>query len=113
MCTIPEAARPPVELADIFRMHGDTYLQDNILTPGQHKVSNAIKNCRTSVLGGHVEQCDQCHEIRCAYNSCRNRHCPKCESFAAMKWLKAREAELSSITTKTYTRSFFDIYTNV
>jgi Putative transposase/Transposase zinc-binding domain len=95
MCTLPErVVKPPVELADIFRMHGDTYVQDNILTPEQYKVFNAVKNCRTSVLGGHVEQCDQCDAIQCAYNSCRNRHCPKCESFKAAKWLEARQAEL-------------------
>lgn len=95
MCTLSErVAKPPVELADIFRMHGDTYVQANILTPEQYKVFNAVKNCRTSVLGGHVEQCDQCDAIQCAYNSCRNRHCPKCESFKAAKWLEARQAEL-------------------
>lgn len=95
MCTLPEnGQRPSVELADIFNMHGDTYCQANILTPEQYKVINAIKNCRTSVLGGHVEQCDKCLATQCAYNSCRNRHCPKCESFKAAKWLEARQAEL-------------------
>ena len=86
MCTLPEpVTRPLVELADIFRMHGDIYVQDNILTPEQYKVFNAIKNCRTSVLGGHVEQCDRCDAIQCAYNSCRNRHCPKCGAFLRNK----------------------------
>ncbi|NBX75013.1 MAG: IS91 family transposase [Proteobacteria bacterium] len=81
----------------MFRLQGDAYVQTNTLTPEQYKVMNAIKNCRTSVLGGHVEQCDQCHAIHCAYNSCRNRHCPKCESFKAAQWLGARQAELLPI----------------
>lgn len=89
-----ENKRAPVELGDIFRMHGDTYCRNTILTPEQYKVFNAIKNCRTRVLGGHVEQCEQCHAVQCAYNSCRNRHCPKCESFKAARWLKEREDEL-------------------
>lgn len=95
MCTLPEqVAKPSVELADIFRMHGDSYIQEHILTPEQHKVFNAVKNCRTHVLGGHVEQCNKCDSIQISYNSCRNRHCPKCESFKAAKWLEARQAEL-------------------
>jgi putative transposase/transposase-like zinc-binding protein len=95
MCTIPRPTeRPSVELADIFRMHGDRYVQNHVLTSEQYKVFHAIKNCRTSALGGHAEQCDQCHAIQYAYNSCRNRHCPKCESFKAAKWLEARQAEL-------------------
>jgi hypothetical protein len=88
------ATRPSVELADIFHMHGDAYTQANILTPEQYKVFHAIMNCRTKVLGGHVEKCDHCNAIQCAYNSCRNRHCPKCESFKAAKWLDARKSEL-------------------
>lgn len=82
------------EMADIFRMHGDEYCKTHDLTPEQHKVMNAIKNCRTSVLGGHIEQCDHCAALHCSYNSCRNRHCPKCESFKAAKWLEDRQAEL-------------------
>lgn len=83
-----------VELADIFRLHGDAYRQQNVLTPEQHKVMNAIQNCRTSVLGGHVEQCDYCHTIHVSYNSCRNRHCPKCQSFKTARWLEDRRKEL-------------------
>lgn len=95
MCTLPERGQQEsVEIADIFRLHGDAYCKANTLTPEQHKVINAIKNCRTSVLGGHVEQCEQCSATSCAYNSCRNRHCPKCETFRAVKWLEARKAEL-------------------
>lgn len=95
MCILPErVAKPSVELADIFRMHGNTYTQGHALTAEQYKVFNAIQNCRTSALGGHIEQCERCDAIQCAYNSCRNRHCPKCESFKAAKWLEARQAEL-------------------
>jgi Putative transposase/Transposase zinc-binding domain len=95
VCVAPKREiTSPVELADIFRLHGDAYCQANTLTPEQYKVFHAITNCRTSVLGGHVEQCDQCNAIQCAYNSCRNRHCPKCESFKAAQWLEARQAEL-------------------
>lgn len=95
MCQTPDGqTKPSVELADIFRMHGKTYKQKHTLTPEQHKVFNAILNCRTNVLGGHVKQCDTCSQIQCAYNSCRNRHCPKCESFKAAKWLESKKAEL-------------------
>jgi hypothetical protein len=95
VCVAPKReTTSPVELADIFRMHGQAYCQVNTLTPEQYKVFHAMTNCRTSVLGGHVEQCDQCNAIQCAYNSCRNRHCPKCESFKAAQWLEARQAEL-------------------
>lgn len=83
-----------MELADIFRRHADAYCQSHRLTPEQHKVLHAIQNCRTSVLGGHVDQCNQCGATQCSYNSCRNRHCPKCESFKATRWLAARQAEL-------------------
>ncbi len=99
MCTLPHnGASPSVELADIFRMHSDDYCETHVVTPEQYKVINAIKNCRTNVLGGHIEQCDQCSAIKCAYNSCRNRHCPKCESFKAMKWLESRQTELLPVS---------------
>lgn len=88
------SGRQNVEIANIFRMHADEYCKANVLTPEQHKVINAIINCRTSLLGGHVEQCDQCLKTRNAYNSCRNRHCPKCETFKAVKWLESKKAEL-------------------
>jgi len=95
MCLLPKKGSSPlVELADIFNLHGDTYCKTHTLTPEQHKVLNAIRNCRTSVLGGHVEQCDHCSAIHCSYNSCRNRHCPKCQAFKAAQWLEARQAEL-------------------
>ncbi len=95
MCLLPEKENPPpVELADIFNLHGDAYCQAHTLTPEQYKVLNAIRNCRTNVLGGHVEQCDHCSAIHCSYNSCRNRHCPKCQAFKAAQWLEAKQAEL-------------------
>lgn len=95
LCATDKSERAKsVELADIFQMHGDAYCKAHVLTPEQHKVMNAIKNCRTSVLGGHIEQCDKCFALHCSYNSCRNRHCPKCESFKAAKWLEDRRTEL-------------------
>ena len=94
MCVVEENRRQEsVELADIFRMHGDEYCKARVLTSEQYKVINAIKNCRTSVLGGHTDQCDHCSAMVCSYNSCRNRHCPKCESFKAAQWLENRKAE--------------------
>ena len=93
MCKTQNQLKQP-ELADIFRLHGNLYRESNTLTPEQHKVMNAIMNCRTSVLGGHVDQCNQCGALQCSYNSCRNRHCPKCESFKAFRWLENKEAEL-------------------
>ena len=83
-----------VELADIFRMHGEKYCQENKLTSEQYKVIHAIENCRTSILGGHVRQCDYCGELNISYNSCRNRHCPKCQTFRTLKWLADRRKEL-------------------
>lgn len=95
MCALPKSEeKPSVELADIFRLHGEAYCRENTLTPEQHNVLNAIRNCRTSVLGGHVERCNHCSALHCSYNSCRNRHCPKCESFKAAQWLQARQTEL-------------------
>ncbi len=86
------------ELADVLRMHRESYCQNNTLTPEQHKIINAICNCRTSVLGGHVEQCDNCDNICISYNSCRNRHCPKCQSLKTLKWLEDRQKELLPVS---------------
>src|SRR5687768_16634949 len=95
MCTAQqETPTPDVALADVFRLHAAAYGRTHTLTPEQHKVVHAIVNCRTAVLGGHVEQCQQCHTIQYAYHSCRNRHCPKCESFKATQWLQDRQTEL-------------------
>lgn len=83
-----------IELGDVFRMHRESYCKNNTLSPEQHKVINAICNCRTSILGGHIEQCDNCDNIHVSYNSCRNRHCPKCQSLKTAKWLEDRQKEL-------------------
>ena len=88
--------RASLEVADIFRSAGPAYRAAHAghLSIGQLKVMTAIENCRTAALGGHVEACDDCGHWRIAYNSCRNRHCPKCQSAAARTWLAAREADL-------------------
>ncbi len=83
-----------VELADIFRINGESYCKRHKLTSEQYKVINAIRNCRTAMLGGHVEQCDNCGKLKISYNSCRNRHCPKCQSLRTLKWLENRRKEL-------------------
>jgi putative transposase/transposase-like zinc-binding protein len=89
-------ARPRLEVADIFRAHGPAWRKANAshVSLGQLKVMSAIENCRTAALGGHVERCEDCAHERVAYNSCRNRHCPKCQGEAARQWLAEREAEL-------------------
>ena len=88
--------RASLEVADIFRSAGPAYRAAHAghLSLGQLKVMTAIENCRTAALGGHVEACDDCGHWRIAYNSCRNRHCPKCQGAAARTWLAAREADL-------------------
>jgi len=88
--------RPSLEVAGIFRDHGPAWRAANAghLSLDQMKVMNAIERCRTAVLGGHVARCEDCAHEHIAYNSCRNRHCPKCQAGAARKWLVAREAEL-------------------
>ena len=86
--------RPAFELADIFRQYGAQYRARHKLPLKQLRVMRAIEVCRTAVLGGHVEKCDQCDHIRIAYNSCRNRHCPKCQNRERAKWLADRKAEL-------------------
>jgi Putative transposase/Transposase zinc-binding domain len=89
-------ARPALEVADIFRDHGPAWRQANAghVSLGQLKVMSAIERCRTAALGGHVARCEDCAYTTIAYNSCRNRHCPKCQGAAAREWLAAREAEL-------------------
>jgi len=83
-------------VADIFRRHGPAWRSANAgrVSLGQLKVMSAIESCRTAALGGHVERCEDCAHLRIAYNSCRNRHCPKCQAIAAKEWLADREAEL-------------------
>jgi Putative transposase/Transposase zinc-binding domain len=88
--------RPALEVADIFRAHGPTWRQRERghLSLGQLKVMSAIEQCRSVALGGHALRCSSCAEPQIAYNSCRNRHCPKCQSSAAQRWLEARQADL-------------------
>jgi hypothetical protein len=86
--------RPPVEVADIFRQQGSDFRLTHPLSPEQRRVMRAIEQCRTAALGGHVDQCDTCGHQRISYNSCRNRHCPKCQSLAKARWLEARMADL-------------------
>jgi Putative transposase/Transposase zinc-binding domain len=85
-----------IEVADILRRHGKAYLQAHGAHLGrvERRVMAAIAACRTAALGGHVEQCTDCGEIRISYNSCRNRHCPKCQNLARAQWVEARQAEL-------------------
>ncbi len=89
-------ARESLEVADIFRIHGPAWRRANAghLSLGQLKVMSAIEQCRTAALGGHVAACQDCGHRHIAYNSCRNRHCPKCQGAAAKDWLAARQAEL-------------------
>jgi Putative transposase/Transposase zinc-binding domain len=86
--------KPAFELAGILRRDGPTYRQSHRLLREQERAIDAIVDCRTEALGGHVEECCQCSYTRIRYNSCRNRHCPKCQSLARAKWVEARKAEL-------------------
>jgi hypothetical protein len=86
--------RPAFELAGIFRQYGAAYRMAHKLPLAQLRAMRAIEVCRTAVLGGHVEECGQCRYTRIAYNSCRNRHCPKCQNAERAKWLEARKSEL-------------------
>jgi hypothetical protein len=89
-------AHSSLEVADIFRTHGPAWraAQRGHLSLGQLKVMSAIEQCRSAALGGHVLRCEGCGTDQVSYNSCRNRHCPKCQSHAAQRWLDARQADL-------------------
>jgi Putative transposase/Transposase zinc-binding domain len=88
--------RPALEVADIFRAHGPAWRLQHAgrLSLGQLQVMSAIEQCRNAALGGHLLQCQACEHTQIAYNSCRNRHCPKCQASAARRWLEARQADL-------------------
>lgn len=88
--------RPPLEVADVIRAAGDAFLEGNRhWLAWQHvKVLNAIRRCRTAALGGHLDQCTRCGHRAISYNSCRNRHCPKCQTSARDRWIAARQREL-------------------
>jgi hypothetical protein len=91
-------SRPALEVADILREHGPAWRDANRahVSLGQNKAMSAIESCRTAALGGHVSRCQNpaCGHTNVAYNSCRNRHCPKCQGSAAREWMEARAAEL-------------------
>jgi hypothetical protein len=89
--------RPALELADIFRQHGPAYRQSHSLPRDHLRVMRAIEICRTAALGGHLEKCSHCSHTRNSYNSCRNRHCPKCQSLARAAWVESRKLELLPI----------------
>ena len=86
-----------VEIADIFNQYGQEYIDNFNLSIQQFKVIQDITACRTSQLGGHVEMCDNCGYLRISYNSCRNRHCPKCQGLAKEQWIEKRKNDLLPI----------------
>src|SRR5258708_16364513 len=88
-----------LEVADVFRRHGEAYRRahDAHLGRVERRVMSAIELCRTAALGGHTEACSECGLVRCAYNSCRNRRCPRCQGQARIGWLAARQAELLAV----------------
>ncbi len=88
--------RPKLEVADVFRRYGATYRQKHgaSMSTAQRRVMSAIELCRTAALGGHLERCDECGHERNCFNSCRDRHCPKCQSLARAQWVEDRQAEL-------------------
>ncbi|MGF7137708.1 hypothetical protein P3T40_009223, partial [Paraburkholderia sp. EB58] len=83
-----------LEVADIFRSHGPAWRATTRLSLGQLKVMSAIERCRTAALGGHVLRCSGCARTEVSFNSCRDRHCPKCQASAAHRWLEARQTDL-------------------
>lgn len=89
--------KPSLEVADLFRAFGPAYRQAHEMLLGHLRVMRAIEICRTSELGGHLDQCDHCGTVRISYNSCRNRHCPKCQYLEKERWLEAREKDLLPI----------------
>jgi hypothetical protein len=90
----PADTRPAFEVADIVRRYGDAYRSTHPLPLLHQRVLHAIEVCRTAALGGHIEECNRCGYRRPVYNSCRNRHCPKCQTLARAQWLEERQAEL-------------------
>jgi Transposase zinc-binding domain len=88
--------RPKLEVADIFRRYGEAYRQQHgaSLSTAQRRVMTAVEVCRTAALGGHLERCDDCGHERPCYDSCRDRHCPKCQSLARAEWVERRTSEV-------------------
>jgi hypothetical protein len=101
VCAVPSStavsSHPRLELADLVRTHGGAYRRTHRLAVVQQRALRAIETCRTAVLGGHRETCDRCGAARITYNSCRNRHCPKCQTLTKERWLAARRADLLPI----------------
>lgn len=93
----PAAVRPALEIADIFRAHGEAYRQRHTVNADQRAAMHAIETCRTAALGGHMDTCDTCGHARPAFNSCRNRHCPKCQSLRQAQWIEQRLTRLLPI----------------
>jgi Putative transposase/Transposase zinc-binding domain len=91
------AGRPPLEVADILRAHAERYSRDHCVSARQQTVLRHLVDCRTATLGGHVDRCTSCERIRISYNSCRDRHCPKCQSLKKAEWLEARREHLLPI----------------
>jgi hypothetical protein len=88
-CALPRT-RPALELADVVRTYGPAFVQSRVLRPEQRKALRDIERCRTAALGGHLDVCLACGHEKPAYNSCRNRHCPKCQSLAQARWIDKR-----------------------
>ena len=86
-----------LEVAEIFRQHGPAYRESHRLSRNHLRVMRAIEVCRTAVLGGHKDKCDHCGHLEISYNSCRNRHCPKCQTLRKEKWIEARSEDLLPI----------------
>jgi len=95
--------RPPLEVADVFRQYAEPYLARHGASPQQRRVMRDIQACRTAALGGHVDACDRRGHEAISYNSCRNRHCPKCQGPARARWLDARAGELRRQRRQRYT----------
>ena len=95
----PPSGRPVLEVADVFRGEAALFFRDHgaKLSSQQKRVFSDIQACRTAVMGGHVRACDHCGHREISYNSCRNRHCPKCQAMARAEWLQDRAAELLPI----------------
>ena len=91
--------RPKLEVADVFRRYGAAYREQHgaSMSSRQRRVMTAIEVCRTAVLGGHLERCDECGHERNCFNSCRDRHCPKCQSLARAQWIEDRQTELLEV----------------
>ena len=93
-CAPRQGERPQHEVADIFRAHGQAYRATHVLRPEQRKVIRAITACRTAVLGGHLDVCPDCGDEKPSFNSCRNRHCPKCQALAQARWVRKRQERI-------------------